>query len=44
MKRYMKEICGDLIKEITDINFGKLELEGFSHEECEEILKFACVS
>ena len=34
----------ELIKEITDIKFGKLELEGFSHEECEEILKFACVS
>ena len=34
----------NLIKEITDIKFGKLELEGFSHEEFEEILKFACVS
>ena len=34
----------DVIKEITDIKFGKLELDGFTHEECEEILKFACVS
>ena len=34
----------ELIKELTDIKFGQLELDGFSHEECEEILKFACVS
>ena len=34
----------DLIKEVTDIKFGQLELDGFKHEECEEILKFACVS
>ena len=34
----------NLIKEITDIKFGKLEVDGFTHEECEEILKFACVS
>ena len=34
----------DLIKEVTDIKFGQLELDGFTHEECEEILKFAFVS
>lgn len=34
----------ELIKEITDIKFGQLELNGFTKEECEEMLKFACVS
>ena len=34
----------DLIKEITDVKFGQLTVDGFSQEECEEILKFACVS
>ena len=34
----------ELIKELTDIKFEQLELDGFSHEKYEEILKFACVS
>ena len=34
----------EMIKELTDIKFGQLELDGFSNEECEEILNFACVS
>ena len=33
-----------MIKEFTDIKFGQLELDGFSNEECEEILNFALVS
>ena len=34
----------NLIKEITDKKFNQLEIDGFSEEECEEILQFACVS
>ena len=34
----------NLIKEITDKKFKQLEIDGFSEEECEEILQFACVS
>ena len=34
----------NLIKEITDKKFNQLEIDGFSQEECEEILQFACVS
>ena len=34
----------NLIKEITDKKFDQLEIDGFSQEECEEILQFACVS
>ena len=33
-----------LIHEITDIKFGQLTINGFSDEECEEILQFACTS
>ena len=33
-----------LIKEITDKKFNQLEIDGFSEEECEEILQFVCVS
>ena len=33
-----------LIKEITDMKFGQLIIDGFSSEECEEILQFACTS
>ena len=34
----------NLINEITDIKFGQLEVNGFSQEEYEEILQFACTS
>ena len=34
----------NLIREITDNKFNQLEIDGFSKEECEEILQFACVS
>ena len=34
----------DLIREITDTKFGQLQIDGFSSEECEDILQFACVS
>ena len=34
----------DLIKEINDIKFGHLHIDGFSEEECETILNFACTS
>ena len=34
----------NLIKEITDKKFNQLEIDGFSEEECEEILQFVCVS
>ena len=33
-----------LIKEITDIKFGLLHIDGFSEEECETILNFTCTS
>ena len=33
-----------IINEITNIKFGKLVVEGFTIEECEEILEFACIS
>ena len=39
------DICRvDLIKEITNVKFGQTVVEGFSIEECEEILQFACTS
>ena len=34
----------NLIREITDVKFGQVVVEGFSNEECEEILQFACTS
>ena len=34
----------DLIKEITDVKFDQLSIDGFSKEECEEILQYACIS
>ena len=34
----------NLIKEITNVKFGQVEVEGFSSDECEEILQFACTS
>ena len=34
----------ELIKKITDIKFGQLHKYGFSEEECEAILNFACTS
>ena len=34
----------NLIKEITNVKFGQVSVEGFSNEECEEILQFACTS
>ena len=34
----------DLIKEVTDVKFGQSTIEGFTLEECEEILQFACTS
>jgi hypothetical protein len=33
-----------LFKEITDIKFGQLTINGFSDEECKEVLQFACTS
>ena len=33
-----------IIKEMTDIKFGQLDIEGFSEDECEAILNFACTS
>ena len=32
------------IREITDRKFNQLEVEGFTHEELEEILDFLCTS
>ena len=34
----------DVIKELTDVKFGKLIVDGFSMEECEEILQYDCIS
>ena len=34
----------NLIKEITNKKFNQLKINGFSEEECEEILQYACVS
>ena len=34
----------DLIKEITDVKYNQLNIEGFSVEECNEILEYACIS
>ena len=33
-----------MINEITDVNFNKLEVENFSHEELDEILSHLCTS
>jgi hypothetical protein len=34
----------NMIKEVTEVKFGQLSIEGFSIEECEEMLQFACIS
>ena len=34
----------NMIKDVTDLKFGQLTIEGFSIEECEEMLQFACIS
>ena len=34
----------NMIKEVTNVKFGQLTIEGFSTEECEEMLQFACIS
>ena len=34
----------NMIKEVTDVKFDQLTIEGFSIEECEEMLHFACIS
>ena len=34
----------EIIKEITDVKFNQLEVPGFTFEEMEEILSFACTS
>ena len=34
----------EMILELTDIKFDILEVEGFSHEELEDILSYACTS
>jgi hypothetical protein len=33
-----------LIQEITNVKFGQAAIQGFSNDECEEILRFACSS
>ena len=47
--KYSKIDCKDIwkvnmINEITDTKFDKLEVENFSHEELEEILVHLCTS
>ena len=34
----------NLIKEITDVKFDQLSIDGFSREECEEMLQYACIT
>ena len=34
----------DIIREITDLKFGQVMIDGFSIEECDEILQYACTS
>ena len=34
----------DMINEITDAKFGMSEIPGFSHEELDDMLRFACIS
>ena len=34
----------ELIKEITDIKFGVLDLYDYPHDELEDILKYICTS
>ena len=34
----------DMIKEISDVKCGQLSVDGFSTDECEEILRYACTS
>ena len=31
-----------LIQEITDVKFGQASIQGFSIDECQEILEFTC--
>ena len=33
-----------MIKEISDVKCGQLSVDGFSTDECEEILRYACTS
>lgn len=33
-----------LIQEITDVKFGQVDIPGFSIDECEEMLSFACTT
>ena len=33
-----------IVQEMTEIKFGQLTIEGFSEDECTEILRFACTS
>ena len=34
----------NVIKELTDVKFGQLNIEGFSDDEFKEILHYACTS
>ena len=34
----------NIIQEITDLKFGQVKIDGFSIEECDEILQYACTS
>ena len=34
----------DIINELTDVKFGQMTVEGFTTEECDDILHFACTS
>ena len=34
----------EVIKELTDVKFGRLEIDGFTDEECYEILHYTCTS
>ena len=34
----------NIIREITDLKFGQVMIDGFSIEECDEILQYACTS
>ena len=33
-----------LVKEITDVKFGRMSVEGFSTEELNDLLRFVCIS
>ena len=34
----------DIINELTDVKFGQMTFDGFTTEECDDILHFACTS